>query len=168
MRSATESLAVKEPFVPHHWLSALPLVAIFLTCGCEDAFYEFAFTPRTKYSRHFDERAFARIEVGTSQADTLRFLGMPLREFQVEDITFYAYSDIGSYTKASERAYRQRWLAFDRDGRVIYIFRRTISGDYSASYPVADWKKGSDGVYRKVVREPFKEGLASADRRGLE
>jgi len=126
--------------------------------ACGEAYIEATYSPQTKYAAGFDEASFAAVAVGMTKAEVLQRLGPPIREFTHANITFVVYSDIGHYTKESEKAYRQRWLAVNEAESVVYVFRRTITTDHDPTYPVGGWVLDERGVYQPVVRAPYAAG----------
>ncbi len=132
------------------------LAALASACSeAHEAYVEFAYTPKTVYAAAFDDHAFRALTVGMTRDDVLQRLGAPIREFSEENITFLVYSDIGHYTSSSEKAYRQRWLAVNESGRVVYVFRRTITADENPAYPVMEWVLGDNGVFRPAIGAPY-------------
>jgi hypothetical protein len=103
----------------------------------DQAYVEHAYSPITVYAKDFDETNFSKVVAGMPISEVLKLLGPPLRQFEIENISFLAYSDIGHYTKKSEKAYRQRWLAADRSGRILYVFCRTITTEDNPVFPIA-------------------------------
>jgi hypothetical protein len=132
--------------------------SLTVACGCDQAYHayvELAYAPQTIYAPGFDERSFDALAVGMTMDEVLRRVGPPIREFRTQNITFVVYSDIGHYTRKSEKAYRQRWLAVNGAGRVVYIFRRTITSDEDPTDPVGGWVQDQSGVWQPTIRVPY-------------
>ena len=94
------------------------------------------FTPSTVYAVGYEEDRFQSVAAGMTLNEVLKRVGQPLRRFQMDNVTFLVYSDIGRYTSHWEKAYHQRWIAIGNDGGVVHIFSRLITTDHNPIAPL--------------------------------
>ena len=117
--------------------------------------FSWRFTPKTIYSEGFSDTKFSTITNGMARSNVLSLLGMPLRSFAEDNITFLVYSDIGHYTSVWEKAYSQRWFAVGKNDDVVFIFNRTITTEHNPCWPVSGWQAGPNGSLIIKVTESY-------------